>query len=359
MVRHCLAGQSQTLILDLDLPSDQRKLADPELFLKEHANQLICIDEVQLKPDLFPLLRALVDMDRRPGRFVILGSASRDLIRQSTETLAGRIHYLELTPFLYSEMEPIQGYGPASFRRLWWRGGFPSAFLEESEAVSSRWRLDLIRTFLSRDLPQFGFHISAMAMERFWKMLAHYHGNVLNASKLGQAMDITHVTVKRYLDVLEETFMVRILRPFEGNLKKRLIKSPKVYIRDSGILHTLLEIDSSTELFGHPVFGASWEGWCIEQIVQALPEWRASYFRSSSGEEMDLILERGQRRLAFEFKASVSPQVTKGFFNVLDLLQPLRTWIVCPMDGEGYPLQPTVKVAGISETLRDLRQRIL
>ena len=359
MVRHCLAGQSQTLILDLDLPSDQRKLADPELFLKEHANQLICIDEVQLKPDLFPLLRALVDMDRRPGRFVILGSASRDLIRQSTETLAGRIHYLELTPFLYSEMEPIQGYGPASFRRLWWRGGFPSAFLEESEAVSSRWRLDLIRTFLSRDLPQFGFHISAMAMERFWKMLAHYHGNVLNASKLGQAMDITHVTVKRYLDVLEETFMVRILRPFEGNLKKRLIKSPKVYIRDSGILHTLLEIDSSTELFGHPVFGASWEGWCIEQIVQALPEWRASYFRSSSGEEVDLILERGQRRLAFEFKASVSPQVTKGFFNVLDLLQPLRTWIVCPMDGEGYPLQPTVKVAGISETLRDLRQCIL
>jgi predicted AAA+ superfamily ATPase len=224
MVRHCLAEQRQALIIDLDLPSDQRKLADPELFLKEHASQLICIDEVQLKPDLFPLLRALVDMDRRPGRFVILGSASRDLIRQSTETLAGRIHYLELTPFLYAEMEPIQGYGPASFRRLWWRGGFPTAFLEESEAVSSRWRLDLIRTFLSRDLPQFGFHISAMAMERFWKMLAHYHGNVLNASKLGQAMDITHVTVKRYLDVLEETFMVRILRPFEGNLKKRLIK---------------------------------------------------------------------------------------------------------------------------------------
>lgn len=356
LVRHSLASQDKVLILDLDLPSDQRRLTDAELFLTEHADRLICIDEVQLKPDLFPLLRALVDMDRRPGRFLILGSASRDLIRQSSETLAGRIHYLELTPFRFPEIEPLPGYGSQAFRRLWWRGGFPSAFLEESDAVSSRWRLDLVRTFLSRDLPQFGFHISAMAMERFWKMLAHYHGGVLNASKLGQAMDITHVTVKRYLDILEETFMVRILRPFEGKLKKRLIKSPKVYIRDSGILHTLLEIDSLTDLFGHPVFGASWEGWCIEQIVQTLPEWRVSFFRSSSGEEVDLILERGQRLLAFEFKASASPQVTKGFFNVLETLRPLHTWVVCPMDGQGYSLQVNVKVSGISETLRELRQ---
>jgi predicted AAA+ superfamily ATPase len=356
LVRHSLAGQSKALILDLDLPSDLRRLTDPELFLREHADRLVCVDEIQLKPDLFPLMRALVDMDRRPGRFVILGSASRDLIRQSSETLAGRVHYLELTPFRFTEVDGIRGCGPNPYRRLWWRGGFPQAFMEPSDAVSSRWRLDLVRTFLSRDMPQFGFHISAMAMERFWKMLAHYHGGVLNASKLGQAMDITHVTVRKYLDILEQTFMVRILRPFEANLKKRLVKSPKVYIRDSGILHTLLEVDSPTDLFGHPVFGASWEGWCIEQITQTLPEWRASFVRTSSGEEVDLILERGKRRLAFEFKASAAPQVTKGFFGVIEALHPIGTWVVCPMDGEGYALRGNVKVAGIGETLRDVRR---
>lgn len=356
LVRHCLAGRKEALILDLDLPSDLRRLSDPELFLREHADRLVCIDEVQLKPDLFPLMRALVDLDRRPGRFVILGSASRDLIRQSSETLAGRIHYLELTPFRFAEIEHVRGYGPKAYRTLWWRGGFPPAFLEASDAVSSRWRLDLVRTFLSRDIPQFGFHISAMAMERFWKMLAHVHGSVLNASKLGQALDVTHVTVRKYLDILEQTFMVRVLRPFEGNLKKRLVKSPKVYIRDSGILHTLLEIDTATDLFGHPVFGASWEGWCIEQIVHALPEWRASFFRTATGEEVDLILERGKRRLAFEFKASAAPQVTKGFFSVLDMLKPVHTWVVCPMDGEGYSLRDNVKVAGIGEMLREVQR---
>jgi predicted AAA+ superfamily ATPase len=355
LVRHLLAGRSEALMIDLDLPSDQRKLSDAELFLRAHADRLVCIDEVQLKPDLFPLMRALVDMNRRPSRFLVLGSASRDLIRQSSETLAGRIRYLELTPFLFSEIAGIGRYGSAAYRRLWWRGGFPPAFLEPSDAVASRWRLDLVRTFLSRDMPQFGFHIAAPAMERFWKMLAHYHGSVLNASKLGQALDVTHVTVRKYLDILEQTFMVRILRPFAGNLKKRLIKSPKVYIRDSGILHTLLEIDTPADLFGHPVFGASWEGWCLEQIVHALPEWRTSFFRASSGEEVDLILEHGRRRLAFEFKASAAPQLTKGFFGVIKVLGPSRTWIVCPLDGEGYAIRAGVRVAGIGETLQDIR----
>jgi len=354
LVRHALSQRRDVVFLDLDLPSDQRRLADPELFLREQASRLVCIDEVQLKPDLFPILRALVDLDRRSGRFVILGSAAQDLIRQSSETLAGRIHYLELTPFRHSEIESLPAFEPAPFRRLWWRGGFPPAFLEPSDAVSSRWRLDLIRTFLSRDISQFGFHLSAVAMERFWKMLAHYHGGVLNASKIGQAMDISHVTVRKYLDLLEQTFMVRILRPFEGNLKKRLVRSPKVYIRDSGILHTLLELESLSDLFGHPVFGASWEGWCVEQIVGALPEWRPSFFRSSSGEEIDLILERGRKRLAFEFKASSAPTLSRGFFGSIDTVQPLRTWVVCPMDEEGYPLRESVTVAGIRETLRDI-----
>lgn len=354
LVRHCLAKRKDALILDLELPSDLRKLTDPEFFLREQSGRLVAIDEIQLKPALFPLLRALVDQDRRPGRFVILGSASRDLIRQTTETLAGRIHYLELTPLLFEEIARHPQFGPKAYRRLWWRGGFPIAFLEKAEAQSAAWRLDLVRAFLSRDLPQFGFHIPAMAMERFWKMLAHHHGGLLNASKLGQALDLTHVTIRKYTDLLEQTFMARILQPFEGNLKKRLTKSPKVFIRDTGILHTLLEIKDQDELFGHPVFGASWEGWCLEQIAAKLPEWRASFYRTAGGEEIDLILERDRRRLAFEFKASLAPQPTRGFWNSLETLKPERTWIVCPMDGEGYPLRAGVKAAGIAETLRDL-----
>jgi len=354
LARHCLAKYKNVLFLDLDLASDLRKLEEPELFLREHSDRLVCIDEIQLKPDLFPLMRALVDQHRRPGRYVILGSASRDLIRQSSETLAGRIHYLELTPFLFSEIAGDSRFGPQAYKRLWERGGFPPAFLEQSAPQSMAWRLDLIQTFLNRDIPQFGFHIPATAMHRFWKMLAHYHGQVFNASKLGQALDISHVTVRKYLDILEHTFMARVLRPLEMNLKKRLVKSPKVYIRDSGILHGLLEIDTLTDLFGHPVFGASWEGWCLEQIANTLPAWRAGYYRASSGEEIDLILERGHRRLAFEFKASAAPQLSKGFQGTLAIIKPERTWVVCPMDTMGYSIGENTRVTGIKEVLRDL-----
>lgn len=354
LARHCLAACRNILFLDLDLPSDARKLDEPELFLREHGDRLVCIDEIQLRPGIFPLLRALVDQDRRPGRYVLLGSASRDLIRQSTETLAGRIHYLELTPFLLREIAAESRFGLRAYKRLWIRGGFPPAFLERSSPQSMAWRLDLIQTFLTRDLPQFGFHLPAVAMHRFWKMLAHYHGQVFNASKLGQALDLSHVSVRRYLDILENTFMVRVLRPLELNLKKRLVKSPKVYIRDSGILHGLLEIDAWTDLFGHPVFGVSWEGWCIEQIANALPDWRAGYYRASSGEEIDLILERGKTRLAFEFKASASPKLTKGFQGTLAVIKPECTWVVCPTDQAGYSIKKNVRVAGIGEVVNAL-----
>ncbi len=357
LARHVLAGRSDALHLDLELPSDLRKLEDPELFLREHAEMLICIDEVQLKPGLFPLLRALVDRDRRPGRYLVLGSASRDLIRQSGESLAGRIHYLELSPFLWSELAAaVDDNQRWDFRRHWWRGGFPPAFLAEEETQSAAWRRDLIQDYLSRDIPRFGFSIPAPTMERFWKMLAHYHGGLLNTSKLGQSLDVSHNTVRKYVDILEETFMIRVLRPLEINLKKRLVKSPKVYLRDSGLLHTLLEIDSMTELYGHPVFGASWEGWCIEQIIATLSLWRPSFYRSSSGEEIDLILERGEKRLIFEFKASLSPHFSRGFPGVLESLQPAGVWVVCPMTDPGYTVTKGIRIVGIDECLKEIEE---
>ena len=354
LARHVLQSRKDALILDLELPSDMRKLGDPELFLQEHADRLICIDEVQLKPDLFPLLRALVDKDRRPGRFLLLGSASRDLVRQSGETLAGRIHYLELTPFTFIELERGMGKKGLDFKKHWWRGGFPPAFLSKNDAQSDAWRRNMIQDYLSRDIPAFGFTIPMPAMARFWKMVAHYHGGLLNASKFGQSMDMSHNTVRKYIDILEQTFMVRILKPLVINLKKRLVKSPKIYLRDSGLLHTLLEIDTMTELFGHPVFGSSWEGWCIEQLIARLPRWQPFFYRTSSGEEIDLVLTKGREKLAFEIKASLTPHLSRGFSDTMGALQPERTWVVCPMTDPGYPIQSGARVAGISECLKEL-----
>jgi uncharacterized protein len=358
LVRHLLKNQPKALFLDLELPSDLRKLDDPELFLRDHVDRLICIDEIQQRPDLFPVLRALVDLDRRPGRFLVLGSASRDLIRRGGETLAGRIHYLELTPFVWSELKAGRERKKWDFKQHWWRGGFPLAFLIDDETQSAAWRRDLIQDYLSRDIPQFGFSIPAPTMRRFWQMVAHYHGGLLNSSKLGQAFDVSNKTVRKYLAILEESFMVRLLQPLEINLKKRLVKSPKIYLRDSGLLHTLLEIDSPTDLYGHPVFGASWEGWGIEQIISALQLWQPGFYRSSSGEEIDLIMEKGRRRLAFEFKASLSPHLSKGFTGTLEMLKPDQTWVVCPMTEPGYLLRPKVRVVGINECLKDLEEYV-
>ncbi len=351
LAQYILQDHSNAILLDLELPSDLRKLEDPEFFLGEHQDRLICIDEIQQKPDLFPLLRALVDKNRRPGRFFILGSASRDLIRQSAETLAGRIHYLELTPFTWAEIENYSGKQGWDFKRHWWRGGFPPAFLADSEAKSAAWRRDLIQDFLHRDIPAFGFSIPAATIGRFWKMLAHYHGGLLNASKLGQALDVSHNTVRKYLDILEQTFMVRILRPLEANLKKRLVKSPKIYLRDSGLLHILLEIETMIDLYGHPAFGAAWEGWCIEQIITALPNWQPSFYRTSSGEEIDLILTKGRKCLAFEIKASLSPHLSKGFPETIEALKPDQIFVVCLMTDPGYPIRNGAKIVGIRECL--------
>ena len=330
------------IYLDLERPSDVNKLRDPEAFFSLNSDRLICLDEVQRVPDLFPLLRSVMDENKRNGQFIILGSASPDLIRQSSETLAGRVSYFELTPFLLREVSG--DHRLKTLRRLWLRGGFPRSYLASDEEESYEWRLDFIRTFLERDIPQLGFRTPAKSLERFWRMCAHVHGQLLNSSKLGESLGVSHHTVRSYIDMLEQSFVLRVLRPYESNLKKRMIKSPKVYIRDSGLLHALLGIESSNDLLGHPVYGASWEGWVIENVLSLLPNWESSFYRSSSGSEIDLILEKGNRRLAVECKASTSPSVSRAFWNALNDVKVKETWIIAPVN-EAYPIEKGVMVA--------------
>jgi predicted AAA+ superfamily ATPase len=351
LIRETVGLHPGVVYLDLERPSDQGKLRDPELFFSLHRSSgtasLFCLDEIQRVPELFPLLRSLVDDERRNGQFLLLGSASRDLLRQTSETLAGRIHYLELTPFLADEL-PEE---PAVLPRLWFRGGFPRSYLASSEESSRAWRESFTRTFLEQDIPQLGFNVPAATLSRLWRMLAHVHGQMLNSSQLGAALGVSHTTIRSYLDLLTQTFMVRLLEPFASNLKKRIVKSPKVYLRDSGILHSLLQIDSLDDVLAHPVCGASWEGLVIENVIAALPGWQPSFYRTSDGAEIDLVLERSRRRIAVECKASTVPTVSRGFWSALDDLGIDEAWVIAPV-AEPYPLRPGVTVAPLTAILR-------
>jgi len=351
LIQESVGDRSGVVYLDLERPSDLGKLRDPELFFSLHRSQgsasLFCLDEIQRVPEIFPLLRSLVDEERRNGQFLLLGSASRDLLRQTSETLAGRITYLELTPFLASELPAGE---PGMLPRLWFRGGFPRSFLAASDASSRAWRESFVRTFLERDIPQLGFAVPAATLHRLWRMVAHVHGQTLNSSQLGAALGVSHTTFRSYLDLLTQTFMVRLLEPFATNEKKRIVKSPKVYLRDSGLLHSLLQIDSLDDLLAHPACGASWEGLVIENIVAAWPGWRPSFYRTTNGAEIDLILERGRRRLAIECKASTVPVVSRGFWNALDDLGIGEAWVIAPV-AEPYPLRDGVTVAPLRTLL--------
>ena len=333
------------LYLDLERPSERRRLSDPELFLARHQDRLVCLDEIQRAPELFPVLRSMVDAHRRPGRFLVLGSASRDLIRQSSETLAGRIAYLELTPFRVPEL------AAAFARRAWLRGGFPESLLARSGEASVRWRQDFVRTFLERDVPQLGLRIPAATLERFWRMCAHHHGQLLNQSQLGAALGVSHVTIRTYFELLAATFMLRLLPPLLPNLRKRLVKSPRVYLRDPGILHTLLDIDTEDDLLGHPVRGASWEGWVIENVTTAFSDWRPYFYRAATGAELDLVIEKGRSRIGIECKASTAPAPGSGFWNALEDLRIEQAWIIAPVK-ESYPLRKGVSVASLEQFLR-------
>ena len=350
LAKKVIAKNKSAIYLDLEKNSDLNKLQDPEAFFRLNAHRLICLDEIQRIPELFPLLRSMIDENNRNGQFLILGSASPGLLKQSSETLAGRISYVHLSPFVLSELQAERDGGLD--RKLWLRGGFPRSYLARAEPSSLEWRQDFIRTFLERDIPQLGFQIPARRLERLWQMLAHIQGQLLNSSKLGESLGVSHHTVRTYLEMLEQTFMLRILQPYAANLKKRLVKSPKIYIRDAGILHALLDIETQNDLLGHPVYGASWEGLVIENICSTYPEWRPYFFRSSSGAEIDLILTKGQRRVAIECKASSAPQVRRGFFNALKDLEIKEAWVLAPVSGS-YPLKGEIFVSAPVEFLKN------
>ena len=335
---------SSSLYLDLELPSDFNKLTEPELFLSEQKNKLIIIDEIQQKPELFSVIRALVDQDRKNGRFLILGSSSPNLLKKSAESLAGRIVFHNLSTFLISELEEDKKI----VDRLWIRGGFPDSFLAKKEETSIDWRESFIKTYLERDIPNFGIKIPSIQLRRFWMMLAHSHGSLWNASKIAVALGVSPPTAKYYLDILEETFIVRQLLPFYPNIKKRIVKSPKVYLRDSGLLHTLFSIGNKEELLGHPVAGHSWEGFAIEQIVNILSKKFTPYFyRTNAGAEVDLVIVKGDKPvLCIEIKLSFSPKPTQGFFNAMDDLNCKEGIIVYPGD-DAYSIKHNVKVIPI------------
>ncbi|OGT54473.1 MAG: hypothetical protein A3F17_07705 [Gammaproteobacteria bacterium RIFCSPHIGHO2_12_FULL_41_15] len=329
---------------DLEDPLDWHRLQDPLLTL-EHTMGLVVIDEVQLMPHLFPVLRVLVDKGIPQQRFLILGSASRQLFQKSSESLAGRIHYIELTPFSCQEVDLMD--------RLWLRGGFPLAYLADTEKDSAVWRKDYIRTYLEQDIPQLGIHIPAISLRRFWMMVTHYHGQLFNASELGNSLDLSHHTVKRYLDILTDTFMLRQLPPWYENIGKRQVKSVKIYFRDSGIYHTLLNINNHRELLIHPKLGASWEGFALESVIHTLSVDPADcYFWATHGQaELDLLIVQGMNRIGFEFKYTKAPKITKSMHISLETLQLNKLTIIYPGD-KNFLLAPKIECVGLDAFCR-------
>jgi predicted AAA+ superfamily ATPase len=330
-IKECLA--KRMIYIDLELPSDRDKLRDPELYLRQFPDDVVIIDEIQRMPELFPLMRALVDQGGKKGRFLILGSASPDLIKRASESLAGRIVYHELAPLNLRET------GYESLTKLWLRGGYPESFLAGDDERSFAWREAYIRTYLEMDIPQLGLQVPSMQLRRFWSMIAHSHGQLWNASKLAGSLGLSAPTVRRYLDILSETFIARQIQPYYTNIKKRLVKSPKVYIRDSGLLHTLLKIMTLDDLQSHPLLGSSWEGFIMEQIISALPDTRNIYFyRTSAGAELDLLFfNKKNEPVAVEIKYSLSPGISKSFRNAFKDLSCAKGFIVYPGE-EAYPL---------------------
>ncbi|NTV01823.1 MAG: ATP-binding protein [Chlorobiaceae bacterium] len=348
LIRHLLKYEGALVYLDLERPSDLRKLEDPEWFLSGQRGKLVCIDEVQRKPELFPLIRSLVDEWGGNGHFLVLGSASRDLLRQSSESLAGRITYKRLTPFLWEEVRTrvtIEVYLS--------RGGFPRSLLEDDDSLSFGWREDFITSFLERDLRQWsGF--SPATMRRLWQMLAHNNAQILNLSTIGGSLGISHTTVRNYIDLFEETFMVTSLSPLLANTGKRLIKSPKVYLSDTGIVAALLGLEDFNRIAGHPVFGSLWETLVLVNIQGMFPRADLSYYRTSHGAEIDIVMERSGKRIAIECKASAAPALSRGNTSAIADIAPLHTFVVAPVQ-ESYPLREGVSVVGLSELIRQIK----
>jgi predicted AAA+ superfamily ATPase len=345
--------------LDLERPSDRAKLADPELFLGKQTRKLTILDEVQRLPDLFPVLRSLVDervrAGEKAGQFLVLGSASRDLLQQSSESLAGRIAYIELAPFTLDEVERPRRR--AAIDRLWLRGGFPGSYLAHDDDASLAWREQFVQTYLTRDLPQLGLRLPSEQVGRLWTMLAHGQGDQLNAARLAAGLGVSGNTVRNYLDVLTELFMVRQLQPWSGNSTKRLVRSPKVYVRDSGLLHQLASVPDLDTLLGHPLCGPSWEGFVLENVLAQMPStWRASYYRTSAQAEIDLVLEGPRKQvLAVEIKRTLSPKLSRGFHHGFEDIAATRGVFVIP-EGDRFPLAKNVEAVPLRAWIAELAE---
>jgi len=333
---------------DLERAQDLARLEDPELALRDLRGTVV-LDEIQRRPELFPTLRVLADRSRKPARFLVLGSASPDLLRQTSESLAGRISYHELSGFSLDEV------GIENFNRLWLRGGFPRSFTARTNAESREWRRDFIRTFLERDIPQLGITIPAGSLERFWAMLAHYHGQVWNASELARSFGVSHHVTRRYLDALQATFMIRVLKPWAANIGKRQVKSPKVYLRDSGVLHSFLDVASMRDLERHPKIGASWEGFLLEAVMQRLgarPE-QCYFWGTHTGAELDLLVVHGRHSYGFEFKRTTAPRITPSMRSALEDLQ-LERLDVVHAGSETFLLGRNIRALAAERLLDDL-----
>ena len=336
-----MVGGSDAVCFDLERAVDVRRLETPEQTLGP-LRGLVIIDEAQRMPELFPPLRVLLDRPDTPARFLLTGSTSPDLVKGLSESLAGRVGLVDLTGFDLREV------GGGEMRRLWLRGGFPRSFLAPDDGASADWRESFVRTFLERDLPQMGITIPSATLRRFWTMVAHYHGHLWNAAEFARSLGADEKTARRYLDILSGAFMVRVLPPWFENLKKRQVKSPKVYVRDSGLLHTLLGIGQADDLAGHPKLGASWEGFVIEQLLVALPSRDAYFWATHNGAELDLMVTLRGRRHGFEMKYGDAPGTTKSMRLVLDDLQLEHLWVVYP-GAERYDLDARITVIPASD----------
>ena len=366
LAKEIAAHYPGSVFLDMERAADRAQLQGAEAFFAAHRNRLVVLDEVQAMPDIFEALRPEIDAQRSPGRFLLLGSASGKLLRQSAESLAGRVSYLELQPLLANEImelvpsrspqiagQALNDEGLLALQRLLLRGGFPPAYTASSDARSMQWRQDMIQTFLQRDLPQLGVTIASSTLHRVWRMLAHNHGQIFNAAQIGQALGgVSHTTIGRYLDLFVDAMMLRRLQPLHVNLGKRLVKSPKVYVRDSGLLHALLGIGSIADLQGHAVVGASWEGIVVEHVMAAAPTGsEVNFYRTAAGAEIDVVITMGDKRLGFEAKFSSAPKPTHSFKQSGIDLGLQHNYLVAPVR-QSYPIASNASVIALNDIAR-------
>lgn len=354
---HEVAKNLPSIYLDLESPEDILKLSDPVSFFQLHSDKLIILDEIQRAPDLFKVLRGIIDSNRRKGRkgenFLLLGSASMDLLRQSSESLAGRIHYLEMNGLNLLEVP----HNKAGLQKLWFRGGFPESYLSESDNLAMRWIEDLIRTYLERDVPQAGFRIPAVRLRRLWTMLAHLQGEDVNFSKLGSNLEVEGKTARYYVDILVDLLLVRRLDSWHRNAKKRLIKSPRFYIKDSGILHRLLGITDYDSLLSNPILGKSFEGFVIENLLSVTPSYAESYFyRTAAGAEIDLVLKLSNKEVwAIEVKSGIAPKISKGFYQSCEDIKATKRYVVYGGDDE-FQIKDNITLISLQKLMSKLKE---